>query len=276
MHKIGQARPSSIDDDFKWLNVKGVEKRWAHIWINPNGSLLDVAIIDTVDGDLHDRIQAVRRIVRYKAPEGATGGQHYYYHFIAQGLKKGEVYFLKIVDSIDRTYDKNMLHFRNREDTELSTCSPGFTAYYDIAYCYTCGTKKLLYGGICLNSTINYIVIGDYMFFCHSACQSCNKRYSRYDCTSCASGFENTTTFPIFYNYKSYTYNDHHDLQGCFCPNQKMESDGICQDYCDYGHYGVVPHYVAHGMYEKLEKQICIRSCPYSYPGVKRFKYDAF
>lgn len=37
-----------------------------------------------------------------------------------------------------------------------------------------------------------------------------------------------------------------------------------------------MPHFVGHGMVLKLEKQICIKSCPYSFPGVKRFKYDAF
>lgn len=221
MQKHGMPKPKIVEDDFKWLNVKGVEKRWAHIWINPKGSVLDVAIIQTEANDLDERIQAIRRIVRYKAPTGATGGQHYYYHFIAQGLKKGEVFFLKIIGSLDRPYDKSMMHFRNLEDVELASCSPGYTAFYDISYCYTCGSKKLLYGGECLNSTINYIVIGDYMFYCHKACQSCNKRYSRYDCTSCASGFEQSSTFPIYYNYKSYTYNDHHDLQGCFCPSQK-------------------------------------------------------
>jgi hypothetical protein len=123
---------------------------------------------------------------------------------------------------------------------------------------------------------VNYLVTSDYMFPCHPGCQACNKYFSRYDCTSCASGFEITTTFPIYSGYKSFLYNDHHELKGCFCPIGKMESDGVCQDYCDYGHRGTMVQFIEHGIYSKLEKHICIRACPYSYPGVKRYRYDTF
>jgi hypothetical protein len=142
LQKTGFNEPVIVDDEWSWLNLLGVPKKWAHIWINPFGSVLDVAVIENNTGLFQGLIKDIVRIIRYKSGDNPIGSQYYFYHFIATGHAPGQYYFLTIIGSLDTIWQKNMLHFRFLPDTETLKCSPGYTAFYDISYCYTCGSKK--------------------------------------------------------------------------------------------------------------------------------------